>query len=233
MSEPNTIYVYGDSIMKATSPDANLKYHFHISDYLEKFSKLPVKIVNRAKFGAHAEKGLSIIESDINKGLKCDIALLEYGGNDCNFDWPAIAEDPDGHHDPKTLLDNFVSLMKTMAEKLMSNGVKPVMMTLPPIDSQRYFRFITRNGENGDNILKWLGDVNRIYRYQEMYSNAVEKLAYNMGVACIDVRSCILPDPHFKDLISEDGIHPSEAGYELIFNKLYEILQDNLSLSCA
>ena len=233
MAEQNTIYVYGDSIMKATSPDADLKYHFHISDYLEKFSKLPVKIVNRAKFGAYAEKGLSIVESDMKKGVKCDIALLEYGGNDCNFDWAAIAEDPDGHHDPKTLLDNFVSLMKTMAEKLISNGIKPVMMTLPPIDSQRYFRFITRNGENGDNILKWLGDVNRIYRYQEMYSNAVEKLAYNMGVTCIDMRSYILPDPRFKDLISEDGIHPSKAGYELIFDKLYEILQNKLELSCA
>lgn len=228
MTGQNTIYVYGDSIMKATAPDENMRYHFHIGEYLEKFAKLPVKIVNRAKFGAYAEKGLAILNSDIEKGMKCDAALIEYGGNDCNFNWAEIAENPGGHHDPKTLLDSFIGYMRTMIEKLRANNVKPVIMTLPPIDPQRYFKYITRNGINGDNILKWLGDVNTIYRYQEMYSNAALKLANDLDVMCIDMRSFILPNRDFSKLISEDGIHPSLAGYELIFGKLYEVLQNSL-----
>lgn len=228
MNELNTIYIYGDSIMKATSPDENMKYHFHIGEYLEKFAQLPVTIVNRSKFGAYAEKGLSIVDSDIDKGMKCDIALIEYGGNDCNFDWAAIAEDPEGNHEPKTLPERFVFLMKTMIEKLVSNGVKPVMMTLPPIDSQKYFKFITSRGINGDNILKWLGDLSTIYRYQEMYSNAVERLAYQMGILCIDMRSYMLPNRNFNQLISADGIHPSQDGYRLIFDKLFDILKADI-----
>ena len=60
----NNIYVYGDSIMKATLPDENMKYRFHIDEYMTEFNRLPVNIVNRAKFGAYADKGLSILEKD-------------------------------------------------------------------------------------------------------------------------------------------------------------------------
>lgn len=224
----NNIYVYGDSIMKATLPDMNMRYHFHISEYLERFSALPVNIVNRAKFGAYADKGLAIMESDLKKGIDCDIALVEYGGNDCNFDWAAIAENPEGHHDPKTILDRFIMLMTDMVTKLKEKEITPVMMTLPPIDSEKYFECITRDGKSRENILQWLGSVDTIYKYQEMYSNAIAELAKKLGAFCIDMRSYLLPYGT-EELVSADGIHPSERGYELIFGRLYDILFDKLN----
>ena len=215
------IYIYGDSIMKATLPDANMKYRFHISDYLNRFSALPVNIVNRSKFGAYVDKGLAIVESDIKKQVDCDVALIVYGGNDCNFDWAAIANNPNEKHLPKTVLDKFLSTMTDIVTKLRNRGVVPVMMTLPPVHAARYFECITRDGKCGENILSWLGDVEFIFRYQEMYSNAIAELAKKLKVLCIDMRS-YLSTYSVAEIVSADGIHPSERGYELIFAKLYE-----------
>ena len=223
----NNIYVYGDSIMKATIPDENMKYHFFANEYMEKFLKLPVSIVNRAKFGAYAEKGLAIIEKDLAKGVDCDIALVEFGGNDCNFDWSAIAVSPEAQHDPKTLPEKFIETMTKIISRLRENGIRPVMMTLPPVDAQRYFNFITRDGKNGENILKWLGDVEIISRYQKMYSDAVSKLASHLQVFCIDIRG-YLSEYSLSEIISADGIHPSSKGYKLIFDRLYEVLAQHI-----
>ena len=105
------------------------------------------------------------------------------------------------------------------------------MMTLPPIDAEKYFRFITRGGLNGEKILKWLGDVQVIYRFQELYSDAVSLLAAKKGLPCVDVRSCLLPDHRFDTLVSEDGIHPTERAYEKIADILYSWLKAALSAS--
>ena len=221
----NNIYVYGDSIMKATLPDENMKYRFHIDEYMTEFNRLPVSIVNRAKFGAYADKGLSILEKDIARGIECDIALVEFGGNDCNFDWAAIAAEPESIHNPKTILQNFLAIMTNMITKLRNCGITPVMMTLPPIDAEKYFECITRDGKSKENILRWLGDVNVIYNYQEMYSNAIAELAEKLNVFCIDMRNFLLGHKELA-LVSADGIHPSAVGYDLIFGKLFEVLKN-------
>ena len=64
-----------------------------------------------------------------------------------------------------------------------------MLMTLPPLDSKRYFKWICKNEKEAEkNILKWLGDVNRIYYWQEQYSKRVEELAAENKVELIDVR---------------------------------------------
>lgn len=228
MSDFGTIYVYGDSIMKATCPDEDMRYHFHIDEFLKGFKELPVKIINRAKFGASIEKGNAILDRDLEQGLQCKYALVEYGGNDCNFNWQEVAENPDGEHLPKTCLDRFVSVLDGMVKKIKGTGATPVLMTLPPIDSEKYLGYITRNGISRDNIVKWLGDVDRIYRYQEYYSNAILNYAMSSGNPVIDMRSEILPRKDFKSLISKDGIHPSEKGYRIIFEKLFDVLKKQI-----
>ena len=75
---------------------------------------------------------------------------------------------------------------------LRDAGVQPVLMTLPPIDSARYFDFISRRSD-GQRILTWLGDVGRIYRHQELYSDTVAALAMSEGLPLIDVRRQFLP----------------------------------------
>lgn len=214
------VTIYGDSILKATVPDEELRYHFHFQQFLKRFESLPVTLTNRARFGATVEKGSQILTADLARGLDCRVALLEFGGNDSNFDWPAIAADPAGQHLPATSLDVFSKKLGEMADTLLAHGVTPVLMELPPIDAQRYFDFFSR-GLNRANLLSWLhGDVQRIYRFQEMYSNAVVHLARVKNLKCLDLRSRFLGDADFEKLISADGIHLTDTGYDVLFDAL-------------
>jgi lysophospholipase L1-like esterase len=96
-----------------------------------------------------------------------------------------------------------------------------VLLTLPPIDSRRYLRFICRDGLSRENILRWLGDVDAIYRWQEKYSAMVGAIAAEEGLRVIDLRGCFLRDGHSpEELLCEDGIHPSRLGQSLIFRTL-------------
>ena len=39
-------------------------------------------------------------------------------------------------------------------------------MTLPPLDASRYLSWITRSGPSRERIMQFLGDTQRIYRFQ-------------------------------------------------------------------
>ena len=217
-----TITIYGDSIMRATVPGENDKYQFKFNQFLEKFlENCSASIVNRSQFGATISKGLKTVERDISKGVSSRYALVEYGGNDCNFDWAAVASEPDKDHAPATCLDTFVSSLEKITSLLEKSGVTPVLMTLPPINAERYFKHICKGGLSSDRILHWLGgDVQLIYRFHELYSDAIAKFAMKFGYKLIDVRSAFLTKHNLSDLISGDGIHPSEEGYDLICSVL-------------
>lgn len=220
------IGVYGDSIMRATVPDENLRYHFKIREFMDYFKGLPLNIINHAKFGATVDKGKSILLKDAQKGLDYDFVLLEYGGNDCDHDWAEVSAHPEGSHLPKTQLNGFIETVENMADLLAKEGVQPVLMTLPPIDAERYLNYIVSKGLNRDHIVSWLGDINRIYRFHELYSDSIAKLAHQKNLFCIDVRSAFLAKSDFKELISQDGIHPTKAGYKLIFSELLKSIRN-------
>ena len=212
-----SITIYGDSIMRGTVPDPDFRYQFRFQQLLDKFlQSCSATVTNRAQFGATISKGLRTVQRDISRGDPPEYALVEYGGNDCNFDWPAISADPEGEYYPATSPGEFLRKLDDIVGILKSSGVRPVLMTLPPIDAERYLRFICRNGLSYDRILSWLGDVQMIYRFHELYSNEVSKFALENDLPLIDVRVEFLTRRNLKELISSDGIHPSEKGYDLL-----------------
>ncbi|MGI6013935.1 MAG: SGNH/GDSL hydrolase family protein [Oscillospiraceae bacterium] len=230
MQQTVKIGIYGDSLMKATMPDNNWRYHFHAELLTSAFSKLPVSLTNRAKFGATTCKGSFVLQQDMAAGRSYDYALIEFGGNDCNYDWISIAADPEGTHSPAVSLPQFTAGLEDMVQTLEQQQIQPVLMTLPPIDANRYLDFIVSKGSSKPAILHWLGDVQRIYRVQELYSNAIANLAQRFQLPCIDVRSLFLASPRFSQLISRDGIHPSESGYHLLYQTLAGFLRTALSI---
>ncbi len=214
------IYVYGDSLLKATVPDADFHYHFHWQELFEgRGAGLPT-VVNRAKMGATVKKGETLVQHDLQRGIERGIALVGYGGNDSDFDWSAISQNPEDTHLPHTPLAQFVQTLERITHSLLSNDVQPVLMTLPPIDAERYLDFICRNGRNRENITHWLGDIQRIYHFQEMYSAAIANCAHHLDVPLIDIRSAFLPDRNLSDMIAADGIHLTMKGYEKMFGVL-------------
>lgn len=129
---PDKIYIYGDSLLKATVPDGDFHYHFHINEVMQRYQTKLVEVVNRSKMGATIRKGLSLVRHDLDRGLEARYALVSYGGNDSDFDWAAIDADPEADHRPNTELPEFADTLHETLDALRQGGVQPVMMTLPP-----------------------------------------------------------------------------------------------------
>lgn len=185
-------------------------------------------IHNNSMFGSTISKGIQLLQRAINRGLACEIALVEYGGNDCDYPWAEIAENPTGDFSPNTPLDLFGDTLQKMVETLKSKKVQPILMTLPPIDSTRYFNHICRNGVDKDAILDWLkGDIQTIARFQELYSLKINTIAKQTGTVLIDVRSAFLQRRDYASLICDDGIHPNREGHLLIASSFADYLEQH------
>ena len=215
------ITVYGDSILKGVLLE-NKRYVVN-REWEQLFSRrFGCRISNRSRFGCTIRKALAVIRHDCGRGEGAKgLAVLEYGGNDCDFDWAAVAADPEGEYQARTPAGEFMDDYAQAIDLIRAGGGTPVVLTLPPIHSARYLDHICRGGLNRDNIVRWLGDVEHIYRWQESYSGMVERLAREENVPLVDLRSAFLRDFRRPEaLLCADGIHPSMQGQDLIFRTL-------------
>ena len=57
-----------------------------------------------------------------------------------------------------------------------------------------------------------------------MYNRALKKTAEEIGVRLIDIRTAMKKAGDFSVFISDDGIHPTESGYQAIAHEVYESL---------
>ena len=102
-------------------------------------------------------------------------------------------------------------------------GARVAMTSLPPLEQERYFSFITR-GLSAENILHWLGDTDHLYRWQEYYNSMVAQLSRAFGCRLVDLRAEFLKSRVFPTLIGADGIHPTQAGHDLIHRTVQSAL---------
>lgn len=222
--------IYGDSIMKGTILDAGYRYHAIMNEYLIKlYDRFGIEAENRARFGITVQRGHSILLRDIDEGLDCELALVEFGGNDSDFKWNEISMEPDKEHLPLTSMADFKQNIASMTEELRAQGVQPIMMTLPPIESNRYLDFVSRNGNSRENILKWLGYVEKIYETHKSYSDAVAEIAQERMVPLVDVRSAFPSGDALGEYMCIDGVHPDKKGYQLIADSFASFFEKALA----
>ncbi len=211
------IAVFGDSILKGIQINPlNKKYCTENHIDLEMLSETyALDIENYSKFGCTITKGQKTLEKKLAKGMGCDFVVMDFGGNDCDFDWQAISDDPTADYKPNTPLDVFAQTYRDIIHMLKEKAIRPILTTLPPIEPQRFFDWFCKD-LNKENILKWLGGVSTIYRYQENYSRTVEAIAKEENVLLVDLRGAFLRHRRIDDLLCEDGTHPNTKGQELI-----------------
>lgn len=215
------VTLYGDSILKGITLE-NGRYNIN-HEWEDRFSRqFDATIRNRSRFGCTIEKALQQIRRDADRGYEDgEYAILEFGGNDCDYNWAEIAEAPKSTHLCKTPPELFVRDYEEAIDLIRASGRTVVVLTLPPIHSERYLHFICRDGLSRDRILTWMGDVERIYRWQETYSELVKKIAQKENVRLIDLRDAFMRDERpLEELLCDDGIHPSRMGQALIFDTL-------------
>lgn len=210
--------IWGDSIGKGVIYDETRRRYTisPLNAVATVAQKLGIEMINRCRMGMTAEQGLAMMEKDCAKGLTADVAIIEFGGNDCDFDWPAISASPELAHQPKTPFPRFAETLKAMVEKVRSLGMTPVLVNLPPINAERYFSFISAGVSNADNVMKWLGTTHQIYRYQERYSLGVDRVAAECHCQLFNIRSAFLDLWRVDPLLCADGIHPNTAGQQFI-----------------
>lgn len=227
--QQSNVVIYGDSLMKGTVIDDSFRYRATIASRLDKLEqRFGLSFINRARFGSTSNKGKSLLEHDIANGLQCTYALIEFGGNDCDFQWDAVSKEPSSQHQPNTPLACFEENIRGMIAELKAAGTTPVLMTLPPIHAERYLSFVTRNGSDKSKILQWLGDVHLIYRFHELYSDTVAKIARQGNILLADIRSRFLDKHNLNELIGADGIHLSHSGHALVLEAFEEFIEKTL-----
>ncbi|MGN1033365.1 MAG: SGNH/GDSL hydrolase family protein, partial [Intestinibacter sp.] len=175
-----------------------------------------VDIKNNSKFGLTVTKAIKLIQKSLSKDELPNYALVELGGNDCDYNWREISENPYGEYFPNTPLPKFRESINNIIESFRQKGIEPILTNLPPLSSQKYFDWFGKNGLNTDNIKKWMGDINRIYKHQEAYSLALMDIANIQKCDLIDIRTPIILEGNTEDFICEDGIHPNEKAHKLI-----------------
>ncbi|MEL7608763.1 MAG: SGNH/GDSL hydrolase family protein [Bacillota bacterium] len=211
------VLLVGDSIAKGVTYDASRGRYVlpteNISRLVEKATAFVIE--NIARFGATVDTAAKDLTRWLKRGgsPRPDVVAIEVGGNDCNFDWEAVARDPKAEHLPKTGIEEFERTLGGMIEEVRAADILPVLCNLPPIDAERYFRYFTGGDpDKGERILEWLGTVGRIYWWHERYSAAVEQVAEAMETPLINVRGALLCEPDYRVFVAADGLHLNEEG---------------------
>ncbi len=221
------ILIMGDSVFKGVIFDsARQRYALLKNSAVQLLSGLlPLPIVNRSQMGRTAPEGLALLQAQPPSELKGRVVVLEFGGNDCDFDWRAVAGNPELPHTPNTPAGAFTDALFRMISRVRDCGGRPVLATLPPLDANRYLNWITRDGLSRESILRFIGEPARIYRWQEFYSTLILRLAAETLCECVPIREAFLEQVRGEDVLCADGIHPNESGHKIIADAAYHFAQ--------
>ncbi|MBO4650064.1 MAG: SGNH/GDSL hydrolase family protein [Clostridiales bacterium] len=128
-------------------------------------------------------------------------------------------------------MSNFTSTYTNIINEIKALGKTPVLLSLPPIDSARYFKQISK-GLNAENIMQWMrNDQQFITNWHERYNIEIFKLAIATQVPVIDITSIFLEKKNYSRYLCNDGIHPNEEGHKLIAKAIEEhVRKKNIQL---
>lgn len=214
--------VLGDSVAKGIILDkVTEKYITTKNSCVELFKDMtgnPVK--NLSHFGSTIIRATKLFYRHEKEMKPSDQVVLEFGSNDCDFNWAEIAENPDKPHFPNVPLELFTSKYCALIDLMREKGLSPILTNLSPIHAQKFFDWVSR-GLDREALMHWLRDIEHIYRWQERYSLAVHDIAILKKVPLINIRKKFL-EPHILcDYLCEDGMHPNEKGHQLMAEALY------------
>ena len=216
--------IWGDSIAKGVVFDEQRgRYAVCRDNCVSRLSRdAGVDVENFSVMGNTTEQGLRRMEGQPLK--PGNLAVIEFGGNDCDLDWAAACEHPEVEQRGRVPLEAFGENLRAMVRRVRDGGMIPALVTPPPLVAQRYFDWVSRKLDKA-RILSDLGDVEHIYRWQERYALMIRRVAARENAMLLDVRDWFLSQARFTDLMCVDGIHPNARGHELLFERFSGLLQ--------
>lgn len=219
------IIAFGDSIMRGIvldkSQNSTKPRYTQLDESFVSIcsAQLGCEIKNYGSFGnttLRAFNNLNRYKSEIEHS---EFAIMEFGGNDCDHHWAAIADDPSAEHHPFISIPQYAEQLEKLIKSVQQLGAKPILLSLPPIIADAYFNSFTKDMSHTqrDNVLQWLnGCLENITQWHDMYNLALFKLASDMRVKIIDITTPFLVKRDYRSLFCSDGIHPNASGHKLI-----------------
>ena len=211
--------IFGDSIMAGVVQE-NGRYSRCKEQFVRLEEETGVKLDNHSSFGSTVVKGFGRLEKFLEQGRLGDFTLIEFGGNDCAYDWAEVAAEPEQEHLCVVPPEEFEKEYARMIHAVEEAGSVPVAATLPPISSRRYLAHVCRDGLDSKAILHWLGDLEAIHRWQAGYSAMVRRVAQSLGCRILDLRSVFPASISEQEkYLCQDGIHPNRLGQQLMYEQ--------------
>lgn len=219
------IFLFGDSVGKGVVFDEKRRrYCLARERCTTVLASEGLTIESEAYMGATIGEGYARFQDcAANPG---DIAVIEYGGNDCDLDWDAVSAEPDAFHDGKTPLPVFRDTMRLFIRAARKRGLRPAVILPPPLEAERYYQWVCQ-GRDAERILQYLVDVHHIYRWHERYADVTRQTAWSEQCPLIDLRTPFLNAWDLPSLICRDGIHPNEEGQRLMARAVLSWLKKN------
>ena len=220
-----SVCIFGDSVARGVVLDeAKQRYVDSRSCFARLVAEAShIAVENFARFGCTVTKGSRVAQRHLEDAARADYTVVEFGGNDCDYRWQQVAADPLSPHDCNTPPARFCAEYGALLQQVRRAGGRPVAFSLPPVEEERYFDWISR-GLSKDALLQFLGGVRRIYDWQAHYSDLAVQTAQALGAPVVDLRGAFLSQRDYRDLLCRDGIHPNEAGHRLIT----QVLEDRI-----
>lgn len=217
------VSVWADSILKGVIyDDGEKRYRFAKNNaIIETAKENNIALDNNCRFGLTSKKAKRLLAEKIKK--ESNICLIEIGGNDCDYRWSEVSANPSLNHMPISSIDEYKENITDMIDTLRNNNIVPVIVSLPPIDQDRFIDWVSK-GLNKDNILNWLGDKSRIYKHHESYNDALLAVAKQKNCHILDLREAFL-SVNYQEMLCSDGIHLNELGQSFV----HRVLANELS----
>ena len=143
------------------------------------------------------------------------------------YNWQEIAANPSGQHEPVMDLVAYKAQYTNRIAQARAHGQEPVLISLPIMDENRYFAFITRgmSMQERKNLLYWLGGkTERLRNIHALYNLSLFRLAAQQCVHILDITSPMLASAHYEQLLEQDGVTLSPEGKQLVENELSTLI---------
>lgn len=212
----NKALVLGDSIFKGVIYDESEGRYITTKPCVENILEdLDYSVDNHSSFGMTTSRLLTRLDRYVSEDKGYKTAVIELGGNDCDFNWKEVSLNPTENHLPKVEINQFkINLLKIISQ-LLFYKIKPVIVTMAPISSNRFLNWFGKD-LNKENILKWLKDENYIYKYHELYNLELLKFAAKFNLQVIDLRKSLLELRNYEEYLCIDGVHLNKAGHRFV-----------------
>ncbi len=185
---------------------------------------IDVEMINAGISNTTSRQAVERLDSDVRR-FDPDYVIIQFGINDSWIDASL------GRTEPRLTLAQYEGYLESIIATLRADGAKPILMTANPMRWSALYGDELKDPALGFDF----DDPRGINRLLDLYSERVREIAREEKVPLVDVSQRFeaydrVPGQSIRDiLLSNDDIHPNDAGHALIAEWLTEILIADLA----